>query len=104
MNKQRFMKIMSWYLIISMIFEMLPTSLIAAAIADSGNDAQTIMTVNENAGEADPAAADTAGTGGDPAAANHGARPHHGESRKRAHECAAYGGILYRPFRSYHTQ
>ena len=30
MNKQRFMKIMSWYLIISMVFQMLPFSVISA--------------------------------------------------------------------------
>ena len=53
MSKQRIMKILSWYLIISMIFEMLPTSFIAAALAESGNDAQPIMTVNDGTAETD---------------------------------------------------
>ena len=50
MSKQRFMKIMSWYLIISMVFQMLPVNLLVAW-AESGAEAPVTETVPAENGD-----------------------------------------------------
>ena len=54
MSKQRFMKIMSWYLIISMVLQMLPINLIAVAMAESGSTPVPTETVVSDAAETEP--------------------------------------------------
>ena len=67
MAKQRIMKILSWYLIISMVFQMLPINLLVA-YADSGSE--TLQTVSETMGEGESGSPNDADSEGDEAASN----------------------------------
>ena len=67
MAKQRIMKILSWYLIISMVFQMLPINLLIA-YADSGSE--TLQTVSETTGEGESGSPNDADSEGDEAASN----------------------------------